>query len=79
MLQYSTQTVHPYTGSVRWCHTSVQLADPLVLGVARLWHQDVPQITEHGAVPPVVLVVLVHKRRHHLPQAHKHLDAPSSF
>lgn len=49
-------------------NTSVQLADPLMLGVTWLWHQDVAQVTKHCAVPPVVIVVLVHKRHHYLPR-----------
>lgn len=48
--------------------TSVQLADPLVCGITRLWHEDLAQVTEHSAVPPVVLIILIYKGCHHLQQ-----------
>lgn len=54
--------------------TSVQLADPLVCRITRLWHEDLAQVTEHSAVPPVVLVILIYEGCHHLQQDRKHLD-----
>lgn len=63
--------------------TSVQFADPLVFGITRLWHEDLAQVTEHSAVPPVILVILIYEGCHHLQQDRgtkdqKHLDTSST-
>lgn len=50
-----------------WTFTSGHFADPLVFGVAAPRRQSVGQVSVHGAVPPVVLLVFVlDERRHHL-------------
>lgn len=54
------------SGCVR-TFTSCQLADPLMFGVTGLWRESVGQVTVHGTVPPVILVVLIlYEGRHHL-------------